>query len=55
MRGLAAFTRDARTIAVAAVGRARLREARPILRGMTAAQADPETVAEALAELEMVP
>jgi HEAT repeat protein len=55
LRGLAAFTRDARTIAVAAVGRARLREARPILRGMTAAQADPETVAEALAELEMVP
>jgi len=55
LRGLAAFTRDARTIAVAAVGRARLREARPILRGMTAAQADPETVAEALAELETAP
>jgi len=55
LRGLAAFTRDARTIAVAAAGRARLREARPILRGMTAAQADPETVAEALAELEAVP
>lgn len=55
LRGLAAFTRDARTIAVAAVGRARLREARPILRRMTAAQADPETVAEALAELEAAP
>jgi len=55
LRGLGAFTRDARTIAVAAVGRARLLEARPILRGMTAAQADPETVAEALAELEAAP
>jgi len=55
LRGLAAFTRDARTIAVAAAGRARLREARPILRGMTAAQADPETLAEALAELEAAP
>jgi HEAT repeat protein len=52
LRGLSAFTRDARTIAVAAAGRARLREAYPILRGMTPAQADPETVAEALAELE---
>ena len=55
LRGLSAFTRDARTIAVAAAGRARLREAHPILRGMTSAQADPETVAEALAELETVP
>jgi HEAT repeat protein len=55
LRGLAAFTRDARTIAVAAVGRARLLEARPILRRMTAAQADPETVAEALAALETAP
>jgi hypothetical protein len=55
LRGLGAFTRDARTIAVAAVGRARLREASPILRRMTAAQADPETVAEALAALETSP
>jgi len=55
LRGLSAFTRDARTIAVAAAGRARLREARPILRRMTPAQADPETVAEALAELESTP
>jgi len=55
LRGLSAFTRDARTIAVAAAGRARLREARPILRRMTPAQADPETVAEALAELESAP
>jgi HEAT repeat protein len=55
LRGLTAFTRDARTIAVAAAGRARLREARPILRRMTPAQADPETVAEALAELETAP
>src|SRR5450432_329059 len=55
LRGLSAFTRDARTIAVAAAGRARLREARPILRRMTPAQADPETIAEALAELETAP
>ncbi|HYQ00125.1 MAG TPA: HEAT repeat domain-containing protein [Polyangiaceae bacterium] len=55
LRGLGAFTRDARTIAVAAAGRARLLEARPILRRMTAAQADPETVAEALAALETAP
>jgi HEAT repeat protein len=55
LRGLSALTRDARTIAVAAAGRARLREARPILRRMTPAQADPETVAEALAELEAMP
>jgi len=52
MRGLSALTRDARTIAVAAAGRARLFEARGILREMTPAQADPETVREALAELE---
>jgi HEAT repeat protein len=55
LRGLSAFTRDARTIAVAAAGRARLREARPILRRMTPAQADPETVREALAALEAAP
>lgn len=55
LRGLSAFTRDARTIAVAAVGRARLREAHPILRGMTSKEADPDTVAEALAELETAP
>jgi HEAT repeat protein len=55
LRGLSAFTRDARTIAVAAAGRARLREARPILRRMTPAQADPDTVKEALAELEAAP
>src|SRR5882724_5885377 len=34
LRGLSAFTRDARTIAVAAAGRARLREARAILQRM---------------------
>ena len=55
LRGLSAFTRDARTIAVAAAGRARLSEARSILRRMTPAQADPDTVAEALAELETAP
>jgi len=32
-----------------------LLEAYPILRGMTSAQADPETVAEALAALEAAP
>ena len=55
LRGLSAFTRDARTIAVAAVGRARICEARATLRAMSAAQADPETVAEALAQLDAVP
>jgi HEAT repeat protein len=55
LRGLTAFTRDARTIAVAAAGRARLREARTILQRMTPAEADPETVAEALSELEALP
>jgi HEAT repeat protein len=55
LRGLSAFTRDARTIAVAAAGRARLREARTILQRMTAAEADPETVAEALSEIEALP
>jgi HEAT repeat protein len=55
LRGLSAFTRDARTIAVAAAGRARLREARTILQRMTAAEADPDTVAEALSEIEALP
>ena len=55
LRGLSALTRDARTIAVAAAGRARLREARPILDRMTPAQADPETVRDALADLEGMP
>jgi HEAT repeat protein len=55
LRGLSAFTRDARTIAVAAAGRARLREARSILQRMTPAEADPETVAEALSEIEALP
>lgn len=51
LRALRAYTRDARTVAVAAVGRARLVEARPILRAMSEAHADPDTVAEALAAL----
>ncbi|HEY2408290.1 MAG TPA: HEAT repeat domain-containing protein [Polyangiaceae bacterium] len=51
LRGLRAYTRDARTVAVAAVGRARLVEARPLLRAMSTAHADPDTVAEALAAL----
>jgi HEAT repeat protein len=55
LRGLSAFTRDARTIAVAAAGRARLGEARTILQRMTPAEADPETVAAALSEIEALP
>jgi len=55
LRGLSAFTRDARTIAVAAAGRARLGEARTILQRMTPAEADPETVAAALSEIEASP
>jgi HEAT repeat protein len=55
LRGLSAFTRDARTIAVAAAGRARLHEARAILQRMTPAEADPDTVAEALSEIEALP
>jgi hypothetical protein len=55
LRELSAFTRDARTIAVAAAGRARLREARTILQRMTPAEADPETVAAALSEIEALP
>lgn len=54
LRGLGAWTRDARTLAVAAAGRARLTEARPVLLEMRGNElrADPHAVREALAELE---
>lgn len=50
LRGLGAWTRDARTMAVAAAGRARLSEARPLIEAMQgkADRAEPEAVAEAL-------
>src|SRR5262249_47421205 len=51
LRGWRALTRDAGTVAVAAVGQARLVEARPILHAMNESEADPETVAEALAAI----
>jgi HEAT repeat protein len=53
LRGLDAWTRDARTLAVAAAGRAGLRDARPKIvafRG-DARRADPDAVAEALGAL----
>ncbi len=54
LRGLTAWTRDARTLAVAAAGRARLSRARPLLERMRtdARQADPSAVADALAALD---
>ncbi|RYZ05332.1 MAG: HEAT repeat domain-containing protein [Myxococcales bacterium] len=57
MRGLSAWSRDARTLAVAAVGRAKLREARAILLGMADSphRAEPDAVREALAALDEEP
>jgi hypothetical protein len=57
VRGLSAWSRDARTLAVAAVGRAKLREARGILLGMadTPRRAEPDAVRDALAALEEEP
>jgi HEAT repeat protein len=54
LRGLSAWSRDARTLAVAAVGRARLQEARTILLGMldAPARAEPDAVRDALSELD---
>jgi len=51
VRGLSAWSRDTRTLAVAAAGRARLRVARPAILAMRgdAARADPHAVEEALA------
>lgn len=53
LRGLSAWSRDARTLAVAAAGRARLAEARDILQRMVGApeRAEPEAVQDALAAI----
>jgi HEAT repeat protein len=53
LRGLSAWSRDARTLAVAAAGRARLQEAREILERMLGApeRAEPDAVKEALASI----
>jgi hypothetical protein len=53
LRGLSAWSRDARTLAVAAAGRARLAEAREILQRMVDApeRAEPHAVSEALAAI----
>jgi hypothetical protein len=54
LRGLSAWSRDARTLAVAAAGRARLQEARALLEGMSGdpSRAEPEAVRDALAALD---
>jgi hypothetical protein len=53
LRGLSAWSRDARTLAVAAAGRARLAEAREILQRMVGApeRAEPDAVSDALAAI----
>lgn len=53
LRGLSAWSRDARTLAVAAAGRARLAEAREALERMVGApeRAEPEAVSDALASI----
>ena len=54
LRGLSAWSRDARTLAVAAAGRARLVEARPALLRMADehGRAEPDAIAEALAAID---
>ena len=54
LRGLGAWTRDGRTLAVAAAGQAQLHEARELIAGMRgdASRADPRAVEEALAALD---
>lgn len=54
LRGLSAWSRDARTLAVAAAGRARLQEARELLERMAGApeRAEPDAVSDALAAIE---
>lgn len=54
LRGLGARTREARTLAALAAGRARLEAARPLLRALRGApdRADPAVVEEALAQLD---
>lgn len=53
LRGLGSWSRDARTLAVAAAGRAGLAEARPLIEAMSrdAGRADPDAVREALEQL----
>lgn len=53
LRGLSAWSRDARTLAVAAAGRARLQEAREILERMSGSpeRAEPDAVTDALAAI----
>ena len=53
LRGLSAWSRDARTLAVAAAGRARLQEARAVLERMLGApeRAEPDAVTDALASI----
>jgi HEAT repeat protein len=53
LRGLSAWSRDARTLAVAAAGRARLQEARSLLEGMRGMpeRAEPDAVNDALAAI----
>jgi HEAT repeat protein len=57
LRGLEAWSRDARTLAVAAAGKAGLRAARPAIVAMRgdASRADPHAVEEALALLDGSP
>lgn len=54
LRGLSAWSRDARTLAVAAAGRARLQEARELLERMAGAphRAEPDAVKDALAAID---
>ena len=53
LRGLSAWSRDARTLAVAAAGRAKLQEAREILERMSGSpeRAEPDAVNDALAAI----
>jgi HEAT repeat protein len=56
LRGLSAWSRDARTLAVAAAGRARLKEAREMLERMRGApeRAEPDAVNDALSAIDEV-
>jgi HEAT repeat protein len=56
LRGLSAWTRDGRTLAVVAAGRAGILAARETIQGYRGdpSRADPEAVEEALSELELV-
>lgn len=54
LRALSGWSRETRTLAAAAAGRARLSQAKPLLLALTgdASRADPETVREALAAVD---